>query len=382
MKKTFLAVTLTLLLALPIFYPCTAAADQTVPYFTYSLDKQSAVSGDFVKLKINANYHDDTAAGFRMVISYDAAALGFVRTETSSQIKSGTMVTNSDNNPIISVYVCNTDQATAPKLSGNIITFTFKVNDDIQEGKTVIGAHIDEVCNYQSQQLHLNFDENLSLKVKPEEQLSNKAYLTSLIPQKGTMTPQFSPNVLTYFMQVDNTVNSVEFTATAGEHGTVKINRKTLQKAGTDTAIVATVASADKKATSQYVITVSRAEKPTASAGSAGGTTAGNKTTSRTGGKDASVKPSTEKGATGATGEKDGNQAAEEPASPEDSSDGEAVAEVPVDSPQQHANGAHGDRNIYMIGNQMPTYIVGMLTAALCMMVGIALCLWLKINKK
>ena len=200
MKRNLLATSLLFFLMLPMFFLPTAFADETVPYFTYSMDKQSAVSGDIVKLKINANHKDDTAAGFRMVINYDASVVSFVRTETSSQIKSGTMVTNSQSNPIISVYVCNADKTTAPELSGNIISFVFKVNDDVPEGKIQIGAHIDEVCNYQSQQLNLNFDENLALKVEPQGQLSSEAYLTALTPFNGTLTPSFSRDVLEYFM--------------------------------------------------------------------------------------------------------------------------------------------------------------------------------------
>lgn len=251
-----------LVLVLLALFPLPVFADETVPYFTYSLDKQSAVSGELVKLKINANSNTDTAAGFRMIINYDAAVVSFVRTENSSQIKSGTMVTNSQSNPIYGVYVCNTDQTSAPALSGNIISFVFKVNDDVREGKTKIGAHIDEVCNYQAKQLNLNFDEDLTLHVEPEVQLSAEAYLTTLTPLKGTLAPQFAEDVFTYTMRVNDDVTSVEFAATAGENGRVKINRKTLQKAGSNTAIIATVTSADQKTTSQYVVTVSRAEKP------------------------------------------------------------------------------------------------------------------------
>lgn len=368
MKKCLFIIFLILLLNLMIF-PLTAFADETVPYFTYSLDKQNAVSGDIVKLKINANHKEETAAGFRMNISYDAGNLSFVRTETSSQIKSGTMVTNSQINPIISVYVCNTDKGAAPDLTGNIISFVFKVNDDVDEGKTQIGAHIDELCNYQSEQLDFHFDEDLTLKVEPQQLLSNKAYLTSLLPLNGTLKPGFSQDVMEYSMNVDYDVTSVEFAATAGEKGTVKINRKTLLKAGTDTSIIATVTSADKKSTSQYVITVSRAEKLQITSTVSSGGTESKSTTSLTApeaaeqviGKSPVLKDSSQVNGTVA----EATQA--------------TLPDATVQ--QQSADTAHSDRNIYIIGNQMPTYVVGMLTAALCIMIGIALSFWLKLKK-
>ncbi len=371
MKRSLLAISFLFFLMLSMSFPLIAFAAETVPYFTYSLDKQSAVSGDIIKLKINANHKNDTAAGFRMVINYDASVVSFVRTETSSQIKSGTMVTNSQINPIISVYVCNTDKAAAPELSGNIISFVFKVNDDIQEGKTQIGAHIDEVCNYQSQQLNLNFDENLALKVEPQGQPSNKAYLTALTPFTGTLMPPFSQDVLNYNMDVEYDVTSVEFAATAGERGTVKINRKTLQRAGTDTIIIATVTSADKKATSQYVITVSRAAKPlSTSSKSSNGTATGGKASSRTN--------------TGGANQTTGKSSFQNDSSEEkETSSTIPQAVLPSGTAQQSpAYTDHGDRNIYIIGNQMPTYVVGMLTAGLCIMIGIALAFWLKIKPK
>ncbi len=370
MKKGIFAFFVLLTFVLLAFFSLTVLADETTPYFTYSLDKQSAASGELVKLKINANHTLDTAAGFRMVINYDDAAVSFVRTETSSQIKSGTMVTNNQNNPIVSVYVCNTDKAAAPELSGNIISFVFKVNDDVTQGKTQIGAHIDEVCNYQAKQLDLSFDEDLTLKVLPQKELSAEACLTELEPYTGTLTPQFSPDVFAYSMHVEYDVTSVEFAAAAGEGGTVKINRKTLKKAGTDTAIVATVTSANKKVTSQYLIIVSRAEKPVeAVTASSSVTTKGKKTSSqksvrtanKVGGKYLSQKP-----ATGETQE----------TSPE------ITEEEPPKAAQQPLYAGHRDRNIYIIGNQMPTYIIGMLTTALCIMIGVALSFWLKIKPK
>lgn len=367
MKKRFFSIFLLCILILE-FVPLMARAE-TTPYFTYSLDVQSAAPQDLVKLKINANQMYDTAAGFRMIIDYDDTKLSFVRTETSSQIKSGTMMTNGKINPIYSVYVCNVDQKTAPVLSGNIISFVFKVKDGAVQGKTAIGAHIDEIYNYQAQQINLNYDEDLTLQIEPEKNPSGKAYLTALDPLEGRLTPQFSPDLFEYSMDVGSEVKSVEFAAAAGDGGTVVINRKTLGKAGSDTAIIATVTSADKKTKAQYIVTVHRAEAAAV-------------ISSKTSSAASSQQPAaTKPGAAAAqdwykpSSGKTGNTA-------EMASQVNSEAVLPSSQGQQgNAGAGYSDRNIYIMGNQMPTYVILLLVCSQFILIGFALSFWLKPKK-
>jgi len=367
MRKKFFAVFLFCILIFEVV-PLMANAE-TIPYFTYSLDAQSAAPDKLVKLKINANQTYDTAAGFRMIIDYDDTVLSFVRTENSSQIKSGTMMTNGKINPIYSVYVCDVDQKTAPVLSGNIISFVFKVKDDAMPGKTAIGAHIDEICNYQAQLLNLNYDEDLTLQIEPEEDPLSKAYLTSLEPLDGTLTPQFSSDVFEYGMNVGSEVKSVVFAAAAGDKGTVKINRKTLGKAGSDTAIIATVTSADKKAKAQYVITVHRAEVlDTADV------------TSKSRGD--SQQPAVKTGTTAndwyepSPGKTGGTDATDQPENP-------VAGTTPNQSDSQSPQGnfGYGTRNIYIMGNQMPSYLSLLSVCGQFILVGIGLIFLFKLKK-
>lgn len=239
--------------------PLQASAD-TVPYFTFSLNQKEVCENSEIKLQINANEMPDPAAGFRMIVTYDEAVLSFVRTETSSQIKTGTMETNGDGNPIYSVYVCNTDKSAAPSLSGNIISFVFKVKSGAAAGQYRFHARIDQICNYQEQQLNLTDDEDLPFSVTETGQASGTAYLKSLVPVTGRLSPSFSPDVFVYRMEVPENVSSVEFMAESGEGGSVSINRRTLGKAGSQTSIIATVTSADRQSVVQYIVLVHRAE--------------------------------------------------------------------------------------------------------------------------
>lgn len=391
MRKRIIAVLLFCFLLMQLLLP-SASAD-TVPYFTFGLNEQSAASGDFVRLKINANQTADTAAGFRIKVNYDSAALSFVRTETSAQIKSGTMATNSSSNPVCSVYVCNVDSKSAPELSGNIITYVFKVKDGVSNGKTSIGAHIDQVCNFQAKQLNLNYDENLSLEIKQPSQLSGEAYLNTLEPLRGKIRPEFSSDVYEYTMSVDYDVTSVEFAASAGSGGAVKINRKSLGKAGTNTEITATVTSADKQNKAQYTVNVSRDIAPVKSAAgfvdSIDGSS-GKKTKSQ---EQAATAEQEETQKQAKSKKQAASKSVRQSGIAEDSAEKSSMAQnAPLNSEAGSTQGAQPqptqaqstnlNRNIYIIGSQMPTYVVGMLTAALCIMIGIAMSFWLKINPK
>lgn len=234
---------------------------ETMPYFTFSLNTREVSVNDEIKVQINANEMPDTAAGFRMAISYDDTRLSFVRTETSSQIKTGTMDTNSAGNPIYSVYVCNVDKGQAPVLSGNIISFVFKVKESAAEGTAGFHARIDQICNYQEQSLNLDYEEDLSFSVLSAGRLSSAAYLKSLAPVFGQLSPSFSPDTFVYSMEVPSNVSSVEFMAEAGEGGSVSINRRTLGKEGSQTSMIASVTSADGQSVVQYVVLVHRAEE-------------------------------------------------------------------------------------------------------------------------
>jgi hypothetical protein len=350
------------------------ARAETVPYFTFSLNQEIVSSGDLVKLQINANRTADTAAGFRMRVGYDDKILSFVRTETSSQIKSGTMATNSNANPILSVYVCNTDAASAPELSGNIISFVFKVKEGAPNGTTNLEAHIDQICNYQAQQLNLDYDENMPLTVKQPVGKSDEAYLNALVPSVGKLEPEFSSDVYEYTLEVDYDVRSVEFTADAGKNGTVKINRKSLGKAGSKTNIIATVTSEDKKNKAQYIITVSRAAAPEEVETDARDKTVAEKTSSKNQKTASSV--SARRASSGKTSKSVGTAGYTSQTMETGQIDnGKETQAQPV-----YAGGS--GRNIILVGNQMPVFVTGLLAALLCILVGMFLTFWLKLEKK
>lgn len=397
MKKRILVTTLFLIFIMPLCISVSLAAG--VDYFSYSLSTDKAVPGDdIIKLCVNAENTDVTAAGFRLKITYDENVLKYIGTETSPLIKDGTIKTNDSASPIYSVYVCNTDKNHAPKLYGNIICYVFQVRGNAGAGKTAICAAADQICDYAGNQLNADCGSTLYVNIK--EPSSDEAYLTQLEPLSGRLQPVFSSEIHDYTMDVPYNVSSVEFQASAGDGGSVKINRKTLYAAGKNTLITATVTSADKQNKALYTVTVKRAAKglPSASsvslpgqgtsaskAGVSGKTPSAVKKRQKavrslfSGKKAKGHKKSAESKSAAVTG---GNSIYE--GCNNENTCGSETADIPAaENGQAAAYGTAPFRSIYITANGMPAYMGGMLVTIICLMCGILLSLWLKPpNKK
>ena len=94
---------------------------------------------------------------------------------------------------------------------------------------------------------------------KPE--LNGDAYLLSLTPASGTLTPAFDPDIYQYNLTVPFEVTTMTFTAEAPEGATYRVNRKNLGAGGSDTDFEITVTAADGETRQVYTVTVHRSEK-------------------------------------------------------------------------------------------------------------------------
>ncbi len=327
--------------------PPAAAAD--VPYFTFYADKSVVVANDEVRIKVNANENDlaENIAAFRVIVHFDSSKMTIKRADTSSQVQQDAFQYHVQGDDIIGIYAC--DGKTAPKLFGDCITFVFSVQEGATVGETIVAAQIDQMVDWGIHKLSTVCSGEVKLQIAPP--LSPKALLASLEPLQGTLEPSFSPNIAAYHLNLPSSVTTIEFHASAAEGGIVSINRKTLGKAGTNTIITITVTSADKKSKSQYFVTVSRAAKLTAEAS----------------------------GSQGRTGSVSSDISSKKQAVQSGTRSASALSAVSAPQTKEAAN--QGDRNLYIVGNQMPAYMVGMLAAGLCMLVGILAFVVLKKDK-
>lgn len=348
------------------------AAD--IPYFTFHADKSTVSENDEVKVKVNASENNlqDNIAGFRVTIYFDNTKLTFKRADTSAQVQSGAFQYHAQTDMIIGIYVC--DGKTAPKLLGDCITFVFKVADGAAVGETSVSTQLDEIVDFNVHKIDTVCSDEVPLRITPP--LSPNALLASLEPLQGTLEPQFSSEILEYSLNLPYASTSIEFNAAAAEDGTVKISRKTLGRGGTETIITATVTSADKNAKTQYFITVHRAEKAESSESSTVSTIHEQNRT--TGGTSESSRRTTTSRTSNIQSQNSVAQTAMQRAAVQSG----AVSQTASSQGTASQPGYNGDRNLYVTGNQMPAYVVGMLIACICMLVGIAALPFFKKQKK
>ncbi len=96
---------------------------------------------------------------------------------------------------------------------------------------------------------------------KEEDPESTDARLLSLIPAAGTLSPTFSPDILSYTLTVPYEVTTMNFTAEAAEGARFSVNRKNLGSGGSDTLFQITVTAEDNETKQVYEVTVHRNEK-------------------------------------------------------------------------------------------------------------------------
>ena len=253
MKKKFVLLYLILLFFFTVVGVRTVSAE-TKAIFRASAP-QTAAPGELVEVQVHT---EGNPAAFRLQITYEKDKMELVKVKTSSKFKSSTLETNTVSNPLVSVYVCNTDLNMAPELDGESITYVFRALTTV-EGNLYFKIHVDQICGWDEQQLDQTYEQTVTVGIDPEK--LGKAYLTALQPSEGTLIPEFSSSVYDYSVEVPYEVNSITFRANAGEGGTIKVSRKTLQKAGTTTPVVITVTSADKTEKTRYVVAVHRLNK-------------------------------------------------------------------------------------------------------------------------
>ena len=366
--------------------PARAAASA----FSFQLEKRSAAAGDTVALdvKIGAN---TGIAGFRLRVSYDASFLRFAGASVPQQIEQGTMQTNAGSNPVCSVYVCNVDRGYASPLSGTVVTYLFQVLQDAPAGATDVCTCVDETCDYSAADLCLDTFNTLSLHVVPP--VSGEASLPALRPSVGELEPAFSPDVTSYRLNVDSSVSYVMFQADAVPGVNVRINRRSLFTAGSETPITVTVTSADKKAKAVYLITVCRAAKEPESVSSGGKDPSSKRTDEKT---DLVSKKLRERTASSGKDRRDSFSSAAERALAAARTGRKAKAQAESTSvvlptlstrqtPTQAAMrpvSAQTAVPLTVVQSQMPSYLVGMLAAGFCIVTGILLSIWFGFKKK
>lgn len=287
--------------------------------------------------EINMN---ETIAGFRLTVEYDSSKLTLKRVDTSSQIENGTFRYHMAGDTMTGIYVC--DGTAAPKLTDECMTLVFRVNDDAVFGETSVSAQIDQVVDWNAKQLPSVSSVTSIFNIIPE--FTKEAVLTKLVPSQGTLEPEFDSYIQEYSLQVGPEVEQILFELEAADGGIARVNRKNLGKQGSTTQFIITVTSSDKMNKSQYTVNVTRGEK---------------------------IKEESSSKSVASSRSKPNGSAKQTTA--EDDDYGTLSTDTIF----------YGDRNLYIVGNQMPSYLVYMIAGGLgIIIVGIVVVIILAVRKK
>ena len=323
MKRITAILVTSLIGTIMLLNPCYIFAQDTEDYFTFTVSKENVLLNDEIRIAVIANElnMNETIAGFRVNVEYDSSKLTLKRVDTSSQVESGTFRYHIAGDTMTGIYVC--DGTAAPQLTGECMTLIFRVNEDAFLGETSVSVQIDQVVDWNAEQLPSVSSLTSIFHITPE--FTKEAVLTKLIPNQGTLEPAFDPYIQEYFLQVGPEIEQILFELEAADGGIAKVNRKNLGKQGSTTQFVITVTSSDKRNKSQYTVNVTRGEKIREESG-----------------KNSAPDRSKISGTTKQTSEED------------------------IDDETPHTDTIfYGDRNLYMIGNQMPSYLIYMIAGGL-----------------
>ena len=266
---------------------------QDGPVFTTKLVSDQTSPGSEVRVQVFVSPGDRTAGAFLVSCTYDTEAFDYVEVEKSQQLV-GSDVFTYQANPLRTVYTCDTTQGGAPLLSGNILTYVFRTHDDAPEETFRFSLHVEQVYDYDANALPDSSPPDLQVTVERPESSSVASVLsaassnpssrasstnptssanssseassqvasprlTMLQPSQGTLSPAFNPEQFQYELTVPATCSEVFFsTAPQNAQISTEISRYTLNAAGNDTLITATVKSSDGKAKTVYTVVVHR----------------------------------------------------------------------------------------------------------------------------
>lgn len=313
-------------------------------------------------------------AGCQLLVEYDESRLTLQRMTTSPAISSRDFKTSLQSSSAIGIYA-----AAKQGIAWNteFVTLVFQVNEDAPPGSAEVGVTLDGLVDLQLQRLSESLQESVTLSIREPE--SAHAFLYHLEPSYGTLEPAFSPDHTEYQMTVPYEVESLTFEADPGEQGSVRVNRKNLNRAGMETVFTITATAADGTTKKQYTVTVHRLEKGEASSPSNlpqnGPPSSETSTIDAPPAQTVSSKTASSKSST-VRSTASSKTASSKPVQTAGSHDASSALPEPVPAD------IHSTQYLSQNTNRMPGFLLGILCGCIAMLLGIAILLLLLQRRK
>lgn len=217
------------------------------------------VKGDTVSFTFSANSSvEQNIAIFRIHIKFDTSKLLFKSLSPSDGFSKSEFKSNLLGDTLTIIYLTSQEGfSSLPHTDIEIFEIKFKILETASFGDTSISAEIDGIADDSMYEVETNQIEPSHIEISPVT--PSDCTIKTLEPSEGTLYPNFNPNIKEYYIEVGSSVHTIEFfTETTDPNASIKINRRTLNKAGTATSIKITVTSPSGKDKLVYCIAVDR----------------------------------------------------------------------------------------------------------------------------
>ncbi len=255
MRRKTAAVLCLAALLLMFILPVHAAREGVRGFLRADIDSPIAGETIFCTFGLAADVDID-AAVFRVRFQFDEAVLDYKGIEAVAPAASGELNVREEPGALTVIFVRDGDGIPLPGGAETaFFCLKFQVRRDASLGESPLTSALDGVGTEEVQAVPVLENGSCSLFVctKSEE----VCRLTSLVPSVGSLSPEFSPDVLRYELPVPGNVKQVTFEAAAEEEDAViRFNRRTVERNQPETNITVTVISAKSGARLVYEVAV------------------------------------------------------------------------------------------------------------------------------
>lgn len=266
MKK---CLTFILLLVFSLLSPAAVKGEDTV-WFLWENQEEETAPGEKASLllSLEGDYTENIST-FRARITFDSSCLEFRGLQAEGETEDSEYSFSEKEGSVILIFLSDQGGISVDGTKKELCSLNFLVRNTTEDGQIPVRIEIDGVGTDQLQELPPPEITGAQIGV-----VTPDYSLQALQPDTGTLQPDFRPDILNYTMEVPYSIDRITFYAKAmREDATVKVSRKTLEKAGETTAIKITVRSPDGTTQKTYEVMVYRQERPDSLASVSGGKT-------------------------------------------------------------------------------------------------------------
>lgn len=235
-----------------------SAYGEEPPAFSMALNETAGSQGDTVKLAVSYNGELGELGAFFIAVDFDPDRFAYEGVKASPTVREGYSETREEGDRILSAYAAKRREDCLAQ-PGELFTYTFRLRETAEPGEAGFSLEAYEMTDPTGNPLNLESQDSLAYTVRPAP--GKDASLLSLMPEQGVLEPEFSPDCFEYALSVPFEVKTLAFMAEPAEGASVKVNRKTLGAAGSDTRFLLTVTAEDGKTKAVYQVTARRQEK-------------------------------------------------------------------------------------------------------------------------